>query len=84
MSEQVIKMEWNSGLDSRLLCLPVEQQGLPHCSMVRGTETTLDHQNPEEWNGMRLLGLSASLLAGGQLVKPENPRSGADPRKVQM
>ena len=39
---------------------------------------------PPQWNGMRFLGLSASLLAGGQLVKPENPRSGADPRKVQM
>ena len=29
--------------------------------------------SPPPWNGMELLGLTASLLAGGQLVKPENP-----------
>ena len=40
--------------------------------------------NGMEWNGMGLLGLTASLLAGGQLVKPENPGSGADSRLIQM
>ena len=33
-------MEWLNCLDSRLLCLPVEQPGFPNCSLVRGNKTS--------------------------------------------
>ena len=41
-----------SGLDSRRLCLPVEQSGFPNCSLVQGNETNKEYQDPEALSGI--------------------------------
>ena len=64
-----------SGLDSRRLCLPVEQSGFPNCSLVQGNETNKEYQDPEALIGI----LSRRTIPSWMACKSSLCNAGAYP-----
>ena len=60
-------MVWFYGLDSRPVCLPVEQLSDPNYPLVRGNPHISEHQDPEALHGIQSRGTSP--FAGGVQVQ---------------